>query len=95
MITKDEAQGRLEETLATLGRLERSHGFFFNWYDARTGSRLTEWPGDGKPLRPFLSTVDNGWLAAALTMIRNTRPALRAGRGAAGADGLPFLLRGV
>ncbi len=78
LITRDEAQGRLDEALATVARLERAHGFFFNWYDARTGARLTTWPADGKPLRPFLSTVDNGWLAAALIMIRNTRPALRA-----------------
>jgi hypothetical protein len=78
VITRDEAQRRLEETLETLGRMERVHGFFFNWYEARTGARLTTWPADGKPLRPFLSTVDNGWLAVALTLIRNTRPSLRA-----------------
>jgi hypothetical protein len=78
LIGKDEADRRLEQALAAVERLERSHGFFFNWYDARTGARLTTWPHDGKPLRPYLSTVDNGWLAAALIMVRNTRPALRA-----------------
>ena len=77
VIGRDEAERRLNQTLATLGRMERAHGFFFNWYDARNGSRLTIWPASGKPLRPFLSTVDNGWLAAALMMVKNTRPALR------------------
>ncbi len=63
-------------TLATLVKLERSHGFFFNWYDPRDGATLKVWPGGG-PVRPFLSTVDNGWLAVALMMVRNARPALR------------------
>jgi hypothetical protein len=77
IITEDEAERRLDQTLSAVSRLDRAHGFFFNWYEARTGSRLTTWPDDGKPLRPFLSTVDNGWLGAALIMVRNTRPALR------------------
>jgi hypothetical protein len=77
LIGGDEADRRLEQTLAVLGRLERSRGFYFNWYEPRTGARVTTWPFDGKPLRPFLSTVDNGWLAAALAMVRNTKPALQ------------------
>jgi hypothetical protein len=72
-----EADSRLGETLAALARLERAWGFYYNWYDARTGARLTAWTEGGPPLRPFLSSVDNGWLAAALMMVRNTRPTLR------------------
>ena len=64
-------------TLAALMKLERSHGFFYNWYDPRDGSTLKIWPGGG-PVRPFLSTVDNGWLAAALMMVRNSRPQFQA-----------------
>ena len=76
IIDHDEATSRLTRTLAALDKLERSHGFFYNWYDPRDGSTLKTWPGGG-PVRPFLSTVDNGWLAAALMMVGNARPDLR------------------
>lgn len=76
IITPEEAADRMGRTLASLVKLERSHGFFFNWYDPRDGSPLRVWPGGG-PVRPFLSTVDNGWLAVSLMMVRNTRPAFR------------------
>ena len=77
LIDHDEAGRRLAATLETLARVERSHGFFFNWYDAETGARLATWPVGGHPTRPFLSSVDNGWLAAALMMVANARPELR------------------
>ena len=77
IIGREEATSRLGRTLAALVKLERSHGFFYNWYDPRDGSTLKLWPG-GNHVRPFLSTVDNGWLAAALIMVRNSRPHLRA-----------------
>jgi hypothetical protein len=77
IIDRDEASARMRGTLSALEKLERSHGFFYNWYDPRDGSTLKTWPGGG-PVRPFLSTVDNGWLAAALMMVSNARPALRA-----------------
>ena len=64
------------QTLTALAQLERSHGFFYNWYDPATGQRAHTWPG-GSELRPFLSVVDNGWLAAALILIGNTRPEFR------------------
>ncbi len=76
LISRAEAGARLGPALATLDRLERAHGFFFNWYDTRTGERVRIWPG-GSPVRPFLSTVDNGWLAAALMVVGNTRPEFR------------------
>ena len=52
------------------------HGQFFNWYDPATGARLTTWPADGSPVYPFLSTVDNGWLAAALLIVARAEPRL-------------------
>ncbi|WP_435017648.1 glucoamylase family protein [Tundrisphaera sp. TA3] len=76
VIGHDEAAQRIGKTLETLGRIERAHGFYLNWYDPKDGSTVTTWPGGG-PIRPFLSTVDNGWLAASLVMIRNARPAFR------------------
>jgi len=70
------AADRLDRALAALQKLERSDGFFFNQYHARTGLRLGT-PGK-KPARPFLSTVDNGWLAAALMMVGNAHPEFKA-----------------
>jgi hypothetical protein len=76
LISPEEAGQRIAKTLGVLGRLERVHGFFFNWYDPATGERARVWPG-GVNFRPFLSVVDNGWLAAALILIGNTRPEFR------------------
>lgn len=76
IISPEESKARIGRTLGAIDKLERSHGFFFNWYDPTDGSTLKTWPGGG-PVRPFLSTVDNGWLAAALMMVRNTRPDFR------------------
>lgn len=74
LIPPEQASRRLDESLKALAKLELGHGFFFNQYHARTGIRLGS---RGKePGRPFLSTVDNGWLAAALIVVGNARPAL-------------------
>ena len=77
IIGSDEAKDRLERILQALARMERVHGFFYDDLDARKGKRLQEFPDDGKPIQPVASLVDNGWLAAALIMVRNSRPALR------------------
>ena len=73
LISRGEANRRLSQTLRTLGRLDRHSpsGMFFNWYDERTGAVLHTWPPDGSPVYPFLSSVDNGWLAAALIVVSN------------------------
>ncbi len=48
---------RLEETLGTMGKLDRFRGHFYNWYDTR----------DVHPLDPrYVSTVDSGNLAGHL-----------------------------
>jgi cyclic beta-1,2-glucan synthetase len=53
---------RLEETLATMSRLERFRGHFYNWYDTR----------DLRPLDPrYVSSVDSGNLAGHLITIRS------------------------
>ncbi|MBX6311555.1 MAG: DUF3131 domain-containing protein [Isosphaeraceae bacterium] len=77
IIEPAEAYRRLDRTLATLAGMERTHGFFFDNLDPRTGATLRTAPESGRPIHPLLSAVDNGWLATALIMIRNTRPALR------------------
>jgi hypothetical protein len=77
LIPPAEARSRLQKTLATLAGMERTHGFFVNNLDPRTGARLQVSPLDGRPVRHRLSAVDNAWLAVALTMIANTAPPLR------------------
>jgi hypothetical protein len=69
LITVKEAQSRLTQALDSVGKLERYEGQFYNWYD----------PVKLEPTEtcPFLSTVDNGWLAAALIMVINGVPELR------------------
>lgn len=52
---------RIEAALATMQRLQRFRGHFFNWYDTQTLG----------PLRPhYVSTVDSGNLAGQLLTLR-------------------------
>jgi hypothetical protein len=76
LITPAEAVARIDKTLNTLATLERhtASGQFYNWYDPQTGQKLTVWPADGSTVYPFLSTVDNAWLAMALVMVANAVP---------------------
>ena len=56
----DETLTRLEQTVATLDRLQRFNGHFFNWYDTRSG----------EPLAPrYVSSVDSGNLAGHLLAV--------------------------
>ena len=77
LISNAQAVARIDRTLDTVARLERheASGQFYNWYDPQTGAKLTVWPADGSTVHPFLSSVDNGWLAAALVMVANAVPA--------------------
>ncbi len=54
-------------------------GQFYNWYDHRTGAKLTVWPPrpDDAGFRPILSSVDNGWLAVGLRIVENSVPEFR------------------
>ncbi|MDT7042203.1 GH36-type glycosyl hydrolase domain-containing protein [Candidatus Nitronereus thalassa] len=52
---------RTDHTLATMEKLERYRGHFYNWYDTRTL----------KPLRPlYVSSVDSGNLAGSLLTLQ-------------------------
>ena len=75
IIGKREARQRLTQTLATVATLERHEpsGMFYNWYDQATGAKLTHLARNGDPVYPFLSSVDNGWLAAALMVVAHRR----------------------
>ena len=73
LISRAECSGRLDKTLRTLltMRHHEPSGMYYNWYDEATGEPLTTWPTDGNTVYPFLSSVDNGWLAAGLMVVQN------------------------
>ena len=79
LISRTEARDRMALTLRTVAGLERhdDSGMFYNWYDEATGEKLTTWPSDGNRVYPFLSSVDNAWLATALVLVSNAEPRLR------------------
>jgi Putative glucoamylase/Protein of unknown function (DUF3131) len=70
---------RLARTLTTLEGMERYEdtGQYYNWYDHRTGEKLTAWPPRPQDeFNPILSSVDNGWLAVGLKVVARTVPRL-------------------
>jgi hypothetical protein len=79
IISRPQARARVAQTLHTLAGLRHhtASGMYYNWYDPRDGSVLTVWPEDGSTVYPFLSSVDNGWLAAALRVVEGALPELR------------------
>jgi Putative glucoamylase/RTX calcium-binding nonapeptide repeat (4 copies)/Protein of unknown function (DUF3131) len=84
MIRHQEVVSRLGKTVSTLERMETygTTGQYYNWYDHRTGGKLTTWPPTGQPLTPILSSVDNGWLATGLQLVREGVPELSRRAGA-------------
>lgn len=68
----------VRRTLSTLGEIEHHEhsGLYYNWYDEATGEALRSWPGTGAPVFPFVSSVDNGWLGAALWTVSHAIPSL-------------------
>ncbi|WP_327091521.1 DUF3131 domain-containing protein [Nonomuraea sp. NBC_01738] len=79
-----DASRRVGKVLTALERMERHAptGQFFNWYDPATLRLVRTWPENGNTVDLFASSVDNGWLAAALMMVRTAMPnhAARANR---------------
>ena len=76
LIRHRELVARIGQTLDTLEGMERYQGQFYNWYDHRTGEKLTYWPPTGEPRTPILSSVDNGWLATGLRLVSRGIPQL-------------------
>ncbi|MBC9820600.1 glucoamylase family protein [Terrabacter sp. MAHUQ-38] len=74
LITKDEATARLVRTLKTIYRMQHHgpSGLYYNWYDEATGDVITTWPTSGARVYPFVSSVDNGWLGAALLVVKSS-----------------------
>ncbi|GAB3874125.1 glucoamylase family protein [Terrabacter terrigena] len=79
IITRGEASARLVRTLRTVEGMEHHtpSGMYFNWYDEATGRTLHTWPGSGDKVVPFCSSVDNGWLGAALLVVQQSDAAAR------------------
>ena len=61
-LTAEDMTGRLERVMQSLGRMDRFHGHFYNWYDLEQ-LRVLE-PG-------YISTVDSGNLAGHLIALRH------------------------
>ena len=80
LISARECRDRLTQTLTTLMHLKHHQpsGMLYNWYNEATGDVITIWPENGNVVQPFLSSVDNGWFAAALMVVRNAEPKVAA-----------------
>jgi hypothetical protein len=79
LVSPEAAAGLIRRTLDSLSALERHapSGQFYNWYEPETLVKLTTWPeSPGGVVYPFVSSVDNGWLASALIMVANAVPDL-------------------
>ena len=76
IINPGECTRMVRRTLRTLLQMEHHEpsGMYYNWYDEATGEALRSWPGTGAKVYPFVSSVDNGWLGAALWVVRNSVP---------------------
>jgi hypothetical protein len=79
-ISRHEARQRMSQTLSSVAGLERHEysGMFYNWYNPKTGAKLRIWPENGNVVKPFLSSVDNGWLATGLLLVSRAEPSLAA-----------------
>lgn len=78
LVSGAEARKRMTRTLDTVATLERhdDSGMFYNWYDPATGDKLQVWPENGSTVHPFLSSVDNAWLATGLLLVSRAEPGL-------------------
>jgi hypothetical protein len=80
LITPGECNRRIRRTLTTLLRMEHHEpsGMYYNWYDPKDGSVIRQWPvAPHNEVNPFVSSVDNGWLGAALQVVRTAVPGAR------------------
>lgn len=71
---------RANATLTEIEHLSKWDGFLFSWYDTTNGHRISG-PGgtdqEGQPATgAFISTVDSGWYATGLILVRQEFPTL-------------------
>lgn len=82
LISSRQAEQRVSATLRTVARLQRSHGFLYQWYDTSSGQVISKQDGVDCAAQPrpaqnncfFLSAVDNGWYASGLVVARQALP---------------------
>ncbi len=79
-ITKTDAIKRLNLTIGSIEKLEKFHGFPYNYYDITIFQRTSN----------FISFVDSGWLAAGLIVVKNAFPDEIAARCQALIDSMDF-----
>ncbi|MBN1898189.1 MAG: DUF3131 domain-containing protein [Spirochaetes bacterium] len=61
-VKEEEAAKMIEKIMATIKALQTWEGLYYNYYTTR----------DGEISDPFISTVDNGWLASGLVVLRHS-----------------------
>ncbi|MGB7448601.1 MAG: glucoamylase family protein [Ornithinimicrobium sp.] len=76
IINPGECTRLCRRTLQTLLDMEHDEasGLYYNWYDEGTAQTLRSWPTTGETVYPFVSSVDNAWLGAALMVVREAVP---------------------
>lgn len=78
LVPPEQAAVRAGSLLEALSTLPAYDGFLYSWYSPATGQVITG-PG-GPPVTSmngqFISTVDNGWYASALVVVRDAFPQL-------------------
>jgi hypothetical protein len=83
-VSQRRAESLVSATLESVSKLQRSHGFLYQWYDTGNGHVIRN-PGDidcateTTPTQDncfFLSAVDNGWYASGLMVARQALPEL-------------------
>jgi hypothetical protein len=93
IISKRQLVRKLSRTITTLEHMERygNTGQYYNWYDHRTGAKLTAWPPHPEQeFHPILSSVDNAWLAVGLKIVSRSVRGRLARRARALYDAMDF-----
>ena len=71
---------RATATLTEIEQLSKWDGFLFSWYDTTNGHRISGPGGTDQQGQPatgaFISTVDSGWYASGLILVRQEFPVL-------------------
>lgn len=70
LISEKEAIAKIEKTIASLKKMEKWNGLYYNWYFTEDASVMEDWG-------LFISQVDNGWLTAGLIVVAEAYEELR------------------
>lgn len=89
LVGGEEASRTIADILTGVEAAERheASGLWPHWWEARTGRALSAWPGSARRVHPYVSTVDNAWLATGLRVVAGADPS-QARRALALAEGM-------